>query len=291
MRALSFAALSWDDVRASAELERAERIAAETGTTLLDACAATALGVLLAETSPRDERGLLALERAGTLLAHGDSPSLEHEAELHRATLLVALGRWSGAVAHLRAAREAARSERAGELELLPASLEVIVQLAVGDMKAAYEAAIVLGDGRLSNAKGRTGAFAWIARALASLSAADREGAEDALTKAEARVSEAYPRSTDEYVLVELLGILFDAARGALPDLAGPATALERFAEEHGFEGFYWLDLLSAVVGRIPDDDSSRKMTEALSRLTSFLGPQSRLARERRTDAPPAAAV
>jgi len=287
VRALALAVLAGEETRAFVELERAERIAAETGTTLLDASAATALGTLLVSESPRDERGLLVLERAGTLLAHSDAPSLEHQAEHHRATVLFALGRWAEALTHLRAARDAARAERAGDLELLSASFEVLANLAIGDLHAAYEAAALLGDSRLSTTKGRTAALAWVARALASLSASDHEGAEDALTEAEARMREADRSSADVYILVEVLGIIFDAARGALPDLVGPATNLEQFAEEHGFEGFFWLDLLGAIVARMSDADVSAKMARALTLLDPVLGPQSRLARERRTDAPP----
>ncbi|MBX3222303.1 MAG: serine/threonine protein kinase [Labilithrix sp.] len=291
VRALASAALAGGGPRLLGELERAERVAAETGTTLLDASAATAFGVLLASESPRDERGLLALERAGTLLAHGDAPSLEHEAEQHRATGLIALGRWADAVVHLRAAREAARAERAGELEVSAASLEVFVELAVGDLHAAYDAAAVLGDSRLAAAKGRTAALAWVARALAAFSASDREGAEDALTEAEARLRECDRTGADVFVLVEILGIVFDAARGALPDPAGSAAGLERFAEEHGFEGFFWLELLRAIVARLPDAEAAAKMSDALARLDPVVGPESRLARERRTDAPPSAAL
>ncbi len=291
VRALCATALSKDDARASADLERAERLAAETGTTLLDSSAATALGVLVATQSARDERALLALERAGTLLAHGDAPSLEHEAEQHRAAVLIAFGRWSDAVVHLRAAREAAHAERAGELELLSASLEVLVDLAIGDLQAAYEAAALLGEARLSTANGRTAALAWVARALASLSASDHEGAEDALTEAEARVREADRRSADVYILVEVVGILLDAASGALPDIAGPAAALERFAEEHQLEAFHWLELLAAFVGTMPDQHVSAKMADALACLAPVLGSESRLARKRRTDVPPSAAL
>jgi serine/threonine-protein kinase len=286
VRALSSSAF-YDPLRASAELERAERIAAETGTTLLDACAATALGTLLAALSPRDQRALLALERAGTLLAHGDAPSLEHEAEQRRAEVLVALGRWHDAVMPLRAAREAAHSERAGELELASAALEAIVQLAIGEAKAAYEAAAILGDARLSNAKGPTAAWAWIARALTSLAASDREGAEDALTEAEARLHDADRRSADAHVVVGIVGLLFEAARAALPDLDGAASTLERVAGEHGFEGFHWLDVLGAIVERLPDAEGVRRMKAALAQLRPVLGPESRLARECRLDAPP----
>lgn len=300
IRALSTASLApttnddLPDNRLSADLERAERIAAETGTTLLDASAATALGTLLATLSPRDEKGLLALERAGTLLAHGDAPSLEHEAEQNRATVLIALGRWGDAIVHLQASREAAHAERAGELEIFSTALEVLAELAIGDVKAAGESAAILGDSRLSALKSaRTAAIAWVARALSALWRDDNDtAAEDALTEAEARVREADRTLADIYILVETLGMLFDAARGALPDMTGSAATLERFAEEHGFEGgFYWFDFLCAIVKNLPAKKQRERdtMVGVLDKLAPFLGPGSRLARERRTDAPPGA--
>lgn len=281
------AAVLLDEAHAGRELERAERIAAETGTTLLDACTATALGTLIATTAPRDTRALSALERAGTLLAHGDAPSLENEAEQHRATVLVALGQWPDAIVHLRAARDAAHSERAGELELRAIALQTIVELAVGEIQAAYQSAAMFGESRLAAVSGRAAALGWVARALSSWVASDHEGAEDALTAAESRLREVDRKHADLYVLVEILGVLFDAARGALPDLAGSMAALERFAEVHGFGAFYWFGLLTAITARLPDADVSRKVTLALDQLATVLGPGSRLARVRHSVAPP----
>lgn len=287
VRSLASAAFS-DSPRAAADLERAERTAAETGTTLLDAASAAAFGAVLAMVSPRDERGLPVLERAGTLLAHGDAPSLEHEAEQHRAIVLIALGRWGDAVVHLRAAREAAHAERAGELEIMSAALETVAELALGNTQAAYEAAAILGDARLAGAKARTAALAWVARALASLSASDREGAEAALKQAEARARAADRKNVDVFVLVEILGILFDSARGAAPSLEGSAAVLGRFAEERAIDSFHWLDLLNAIVERIADGDIRGKMGDALSRLVAVAGS---LARERQAYVPPEVAV
>jgi len=223
--------------------------------------------------------------------AAGDAPSLEHEAEHHRAAALVMTGRWTEAVGHLRAAREAAHAERASELEIVSASLEVVAHLAIGDRVPAREAAATLGDARLGTASGRAAALAWVARSLDALAAGELDAAEDALTEAEARVREAGAETADAYVVVEVLGMLFDASRGALPDLVGPASDLERFATEHDFTAFYWFDVLRAVVDRVVDPQAARKMQDALTRLTAMLGPGSRLARERRTSAPPAGAL
>ncbi len=177
------------------------------------------------------------------------------------------------------------------DLELVSAIYETLAELALGDLPAAYESAAVLGEPRLALANGRVAALGWIARSLAALSASDLDGAEDAVSEAERHVREANRENADVYILVEVVGMLLDAARGALPDLAGPALVLERFAEEHGFESFYWFDLLGVIVGRVPDAVVAVKMSDALSRLVPVLGPTSRLARERRTDAPPGAAL
>lgn len=291
VRALAVASMAGrvDDLRAREELERASTIAAETGTTLLDACAATALGALLAASPTRIDDGLATLERASTLLAHGDAPSLEHEAEHQTAAALIVQGRWAEAVPHLQRAREAAHAERAIEAELASASFEVVAHLARGERVQAHEASLVLGDARIGSAPARTAALAWVARSLVALSSGDVDGAEDALTEAEARVREASagPEGTDVYVLVEVLGMVFDASRGALSDVAGAATDLERFAQERGFMAFHWFDVLRAVLGHVADANARAKMQDALFRTAALLGPSSRLARERRTSAPP----
>jgi hypothetical protein len=81
--------------------------------------------------------------------------------------------------------------------------------------------------------------------------------------------------------------MVFDAARGALPDVAGAASDLERFAQERGFTAFHWFEVLRAVLGRVEDAGAREKMQDALARIATLLGPASRLARERRTSAPP----
>ncbi len=284
---VAVAAARIDDLRARDELERAAAIAAETGTTLLDARAATALGSLLATSPTRAAEGLAALERASTLLAHGDAPGLEHEAEHQRAAALVVRARWADAIPHLRAAREAAHAERATDAETMSASIEVVAQLACGQRALAHEAALVLGDARMAAASARVAALGWVARALDALAAGELDRAEDALAQAEARVREPSPEGADAYVLVEVLGMLFDAARGALHDLAGPVGDLERFAQERGFDAFHWLDVLRAVLANVDDAAARQTMEGALDRISAVLGPSSRLARERRTSAPP----
>jgi hypothetical protein len=228
------------------------------------------------------------LERATTLLAHGDAPSLEHEAEHHRAAALIVQGRWREAVPRLHAAREAAHAERALEAEVLSASLEVVAHLALGDHDPAREAAAALGDARIGTARGRPAAFAWIAKCLEALVSGDREAAEDALAEASARARETESEQhADAYVLAEVLAMLFDAVKGNLPDVMVPAAELERFAAERGFTSFYWFDVLRSVVERVDDPLVRVPMLDVLGRITLLLGPASRIARDRRTSAPP----
>ena len=276
-----------DEGRARDDLERAVRASNESGAPLLEACASAAWGRLLVDAPRRAEQGLAVLERATTLLAHGDAPSLEHEAEHHRAAALIVQGRWKDAVAPLQAAREAAHAERAIEAEVLSASLEVVAHLALGDHDPAREAAAALGEARIGSARGRAAALAWVAKCLEALASGEREAAEDALAEASARSREAGADSVDAYVLVEVLDMLFDAARGALPDVVAPAAELERFAAERGFTSFHWFDVLRSVLQRVDDPAVRAPMQDVLERIALLLGPASRIARDRRTSAPP----
>ena len=275
-----------DDGRARDDLERAVHAANECGVPLLEACASTAWGRLLIDAPLRIEQGLGVLERAATLLAHGDAPSLEHDAEHHRAIALLVQGRFKEAVPRLRAAREAAHAERAVEAEVLSASLEVVAHLALNDQAPAREAAAALGDARIGTARGRAAAFAWIAKCLQALASGEREAAEDALAEASARSRETESDSADAYVIVEVLAMLFDAAKGTLPDVLGPAAELERFAAARGFSSFYWFGVLRCVVDRVDDPQVRGPMHEVLARVTLVLGPASRIARDRHSGAP-----
>ncbi len=277
-----------DEGRARDDLERAVRAANESGATLLEACASAAWGRLLVDAPLRVDQGLAVLERATTLLAHGDAPSLEHEAEHHRAAALIVQGRWKEAVPPLQAAREAAHAERSIEAEVLSASLEVVAHLALGDHDPAREAAAALGEARIGSARGRAAALAWIAKCLEALASGDRDAAEDALAEASARSREAGADSADAYVLVEVLAMLFDAAKGSLPDVVAPAAELEKFAAERGFTSFYWFDVLRSVLERVDDPAVRAPMQDVLARVALLLGPASRIARDRRTSAPPA---
>ena len=92
---------------------------------------------MLVEIPERVEQGLNVLERAATLLAHGDAPSLEHIAEHNRGAALVIQGRYSEAAPHLRRARSAAKGELSLEHEILSCMNEGLSHVALGDREAA----------------------------------------------------------------------------------------------------------------------------------------------------------
>ncbi|MEO6419253.1 MAG: serine/threonine-protein kinase, partial [Polyangiaceae bacterium] len=80
MRAVMLGVLTFraDEHLSREQLERASQIAADCGVVLFEARALVAWGGMLVEIPGRVEEGLGVLERAATLLAHGDAPSLEH---------------------------------------------------------------------------------------------------------------------------------------------------------------------------------------------------------------------
>lgn len=278
--ALASIAVNVDAARARDELERAQRIAGDAGATLLEVAASALLGRLLADVPIRSEQ---ALERASTLLAHGDAPSLEHEAQHHRAASLVAGGRYEEAIPFLRAAREAAHAERAVELEALSASYEVVAHLALGASLAAKETSASLGDARLSSLTGRTAAMAWLARCLDRLADGDMDAARSALDAAKARGTDA----GDLLVVVEVLALVLDVTRGTTTDMLKPASELEAVAAQRGFVSFHWFDVLSRIFEQL-EPAAARAMSTTLGRLTVLFGPSSRMAR--RTTMPPGSA-
>ncbi|MDB4944581.1 MAG: Serine/threonine protein kinase PrkC, regulator of stationary phase [Labilithrix sp.] len=280
-------AVRLDEGRARDELERATRAALDQGVPLLEAFASGAWGRLLVDAPHRAAQALGVLDRAATLLAHGDAPGLLHEAEHHRGAAHVVRGQWKEAIPRLRAAREAARAEGNLEAEVLSASLEVVAHLVLGDRDPARDASAALGSARIGAARGRAGAFAWIARCLEALAAGEAEGAEDALAEATARARDGAGDHLDAHVLVEVLAMLFDAAKGALPDVAATVAELERLAADRGFLASYWLEALRSVLERVDDAVIRTPMLEVLARVTMLLGPGSRMARDRRTSAPP----
>jgi serine/threonine-protein kinase len=290
MRALLLGALGFraDEHLAREQLERAARFAAETGATLVEARAMVAWGGMLVEIPGRVEQGLHVLERATTILAHGDVPTLEHIAEHNRGAALLILGRWGDAVPHFRRAREAAQGERSREHELASMTNEAMALLCLGERTTAARLLDELSDVRLNASSPRTAAFAHVARALGALCTQGIEGARSQALRGLARAAEAGADAGDAYLMAELLTVLLQVGRGEAIDLLARAGEIEQRAQNIGFVSFYWFDILRAIIAQVRDAAERERLEATRARLLVMLGPETQVASSRRTSPPPA---
>jgi ATP/maltotriose-dependent transcriptional regulator MalT len=272
-----------DEQFARDQLERAAKIAAETGNTLLEARALVAWGGMLVEIPRRVDQGLLVLERATTLLAHGDAPSLEHIAEHNRGAALVIQGRYAEASPHFHRAREAAHGERSLEHEMLSSMNEAFSLLCLGDSKNASRLVAELADARLALVSPRTAAYAHVARSLYAIAFQDFDQARTELAHARSRAVIAEADGTDVYLVVEVLALVYDAAQGSVADMLPRASELERLAQDSGFVSYYWFDVLRAALGHVKDPLLRTAVGDALRRATMLLGSASQALADART--------
>jgi hypothetical protein len=270
-----------DEHLAREQLERAAKLAAETANTLFEARAMVAWGGMLVEIPDRVEHGLAVLERATTLLAHGDAPSLEHIAEHNRGAALVIQGRYSEAAPHLRRAREAARGELSLEHEILSCMNEGISLVSMGAREESARIVEELSDGRLANVSPRTAAFSHIVRSMHAMLFRDAALARSELKRAHSRAREAEAEGADAYLLAEALAILYASAQGEEIDLLTRAGELQKIAHDRGFVSFYWFDVLRAVTSHMGDAALRATVTETLERLIVLLGPADQVGRPR----------
>ena len=275
---LGVAGFRGDEHLARQQLERAARAAADTGNTLLEARAMVAWGGTLVEIPSRVDQGLSVLERATTLLAHGDAPSLEHIAEHNRGAALIIQGRYAEAAEHLSRARAAAKGELSSEHEMISCTNEAFAHIFLGRYDAARQALEELTDKRLSTISARSAAFAHVARSLHALLFQSLDVAFAELRRALSRAKDAEADAGDVTLLAELLGILYASARGEPVDLLPRAGELEKLAQDHGFASFYWMANLRSAVGQIRDDALRAVVEETLGRLTVMLEPMSEAA-------------
>lgn len=280
-----------DAARARDELERAHRVASETGATLLEVVSGIAWGALLVQHRAHEAHGLALLERVSTLVAHGDAPTLDHAAQHHRATALVARGEWTAAIAPLQLAREAASAERAVDAEVMSTATELAAHLAIGDAAAAQEVSASLPDSMVAGARPRAAAFAWVARALAAFAADDTTAVTRALDACAVSVASAPDETIDAQVVLDAVRLLVAASRGAADEVSAGLPRLERLASTTGFAAYFWTDVLRAVVRRAESMRGRGAMLDTLERVTVVLGRSGNLARERPTSAPPPPAV
>jgi serine/threonine-protein kinase len=262
-----------DEHLAREQLERATKIAAESGNTLFETRAIVAWGGMLVEIPERVDQGLNVLERATTLLAHGDAPSLEHIAEHNRGAALVIQGRYSEAAPHLRRARSAAKGELSLEHEILSCMNEGLSHVALGDRDAAARIVDELSDARINQCSARTAAYCHAVRSMFSMLFETPARAAAELRRAHTRAAEAEAEGADAYLLAEALGILYATARHEDIDLLARAGELQKLAQDRGFVSFYWFEVLRAMVSRIRDEEERAHLGETLEKLVVLLGP------------------
>ncbi len=262
-----------DEHLAREQLERATKIAAETGNTLLETRSLVAWGGMLVEIPERVEHGLNVLDRATTLLAHGDAPSLEHIAEHNRGAALVIQGRYSEAAPHLRRARSTAKGELSLEHEILSCMNEGLSHVALGDREAAARIVDELSDARLAQCSARTATYCHAVRSMHAMLFDTPEHAATELKRAHNRAAEAEAEGADAYLLAEALGILYAAARHEDIDLLARAGELQKLAQDRGFVSFYWFEVLRAMVRHMRDTQQRATAGETLEKLVVLLGP------------------
>jgi hypothetical protein len=228
---------------------------------------------MLVEIPERVEHGLNLLDRAATLLAHGDAPSLEHIAEHNRGSSLIIHGRYAEAATHLHRARLTAKEELSTEHETISCTNEVLAHLFGGAYDAATTALAELSDKRLAAVSPRNAAFGHCARSVHALLYGTLDAASAELRRALACTERAEADAGDARLLAELLGILYASARGEPVDLLPRAGEIEKLAQDHGFASFYWMANLRAAAAQIEDDDRRRSVEETLQRLAVMLEP------------------
>jgi serine/threonine protein kinase len=270
---LGMAAFRSDEHLAREQLERATRLAADAGTTLIEARLSVAWGGLLLEIPSRVEQGLRVLERASTLLAHGDAPSLEHIAEHNRGSALILDGRYAEGARHLARARAAGKGELPLEHEVLSCTNEALAWLFDGDGDAALRTLNALSQSQLATVSARAVGFVHLARSIHALLFDGLDAAQVELRRALARAEEASTEGGDMRLLGEMLSVLYATARGEPVDLLARAAELEALAHERGFASFYFLNNLRAAVAHVRDQAMRASLSETLERLSLMLGP------------------
>ena len=260
------------------QLERATKLAAETGNTLLEARALVTWGGMLVEIPERVEHGLSILDRATTLLAHGDAPSLEHIAEHNRGAALIIQGRYAESAPHLRRARHAAKGELSLEHEMLSCMNEGLSHVCLGDREGSARLVDELSDARLAQCSARTGAYSHVVRSMFAMLFETPDRANIELRRAHVRAAEADAEGADAYLLAEALGILYASARHEEIDLLARAGELQKLAQDRGFVSFYWFDVLRAMVAHMKDVEMRATVGGTLEKLVVLLGPASSIA-------------
>jgi serine/threonine-protein kinase len=270
---VAFATANADQHVTREQLERASKVAVESGATLLEVRAMVSWGGLLLEIPGRVDQGMGVLDRAAALLDGADAPSLQYIAEHNRAAALLIQGRYAEAAPYTRRARQAAAGELSLDHEILSATNEIHALLALGDRAGADELLATIAEDRAAATRARTRMHVRCTRSLAALPAGDlpRARVELRLHGDERLDIEA---SSDGYLLAESLAIVYAWAGGEQASFLARAAELEKVAHDRGHTSFYFLRMVDAIVAHIGDLALRARLHEALSRLSLLLDPE-----------------
>ena len=271
---VAFATANADQHVTREQLERASKVAVESGATLLEVRAMVSWGGLLLEIPGRVDQGMGVLDRAAALLDGAEAPSLQYIAEHNRGAALLIQGRYAEAAPYTRRARMAAAGELSFDHELLSATNEVHALLALGNADAANELLATLSDERGGEpARARTRMHVRCTRSLAALQAGDLSRADRELRlHGDERLD--IEASSDGYLLAESLAIIYAWSRGEQASFLARAADLEKVAQDRGHTSFYFLKLVDAIVTHVEDAPLRRHLHEALARLSLLLDPE-----------------
>lgn len=179
---LGVAATPHDEALGRLRLDEAARVVEDRGLPLFFARVAVARGKVEATSSERAELVADDVERACTLVAHGDVPLLQASLERERGRGLVARGRPADALRALLRGRELLRVELEPTQELELAALAALVDAASGGGRAgargaAREGIAELTDERLGALGGRAAALCFAVRGLLAFARGESDAA------------------------------------------------------------------------------------------------------------------
>jgi serine/threonine-protein kinase len=270
---VAFANASADQHMTREQLERASRLAIESGATLLELRAIVSWGGLLLEIPGRIEQGMAVLDRASALLHGADAPSLLYMAEHNRGAALLIQGRYAEAAPHPRRARQAAEGELSLDHELLSTNNEAYALLALGDREGTAALMPLLAEDRVAQARPRTQMHVRCTRSLVALMNGNGARAEAELGLNGDRRPDL-EASCDGYLFAESLGIIYAWARGEQTTFLARAAELEKVAQDRGITSFYFLRMLDTIASHIRDEKLRARVRDACGRLELLLNPQ-----------------
>ncbi len=274
-RSLSIGNLAFraDELVAREHLERATRVAAETAAALFEARALVSLGAVM--LSARLEIGLVGLERASTLLAHGEATSLEQMATHNTGAALMIARRYREAIPYLQRAIALAREESRVEYDALAGASLAFACLTQNDESELEAAMHELASVDETAVSPRARSFIHTVQALRALRNIDAIRASREARTACDWGEKAGLSGTDAWLIAQVFDLTLAVARGENVDVLGRSADLEHTSRERGFASFFWFDVMIKSFEQIPDAGLREALLDPMKRVAMLLGPQS----------------